>query len=386
MQLSKIALSIGSSATLKLNEMANTMKKQGKQVIHLGGGEPEFDIPEMALNYSIEKLNTKRIKYTATTGLSELKEEIARYTKKCYGISISNANIVISSGAKQSIYNFLMSVLNPGDEVIFPAPYWVSYPEMVKMLYANPVIAKPENGLLCSIEDINKKITSNTKAIMLNTPNNPSGLIYGEDFIKEIVGICEEKNIFLLMDDIYNKLVFDNVKIPSAFEFSNRDMENSLIVSINGVSKTFSMTGFRIGWSISSKNLALAMGKIQAQITSCPSELSQIAALGALREGDIFTQKMVKELKEKRDILYEEIKKIKKVKIEKPQGTFYSFPDFSLYEKDSRKLSEKLINEIGVVTVPGIEFGIEGHLRISYCGKREDIIKGVNKIREYLDK
>jgi aspartate aminotransferase len=128
------------------------------------------------------------------------------------------------------------------------------------------------------------------------------------------------------------------------------------------------------------------MGKIQAQITSCPSELSQIAALGALREGDIFTQKMVKELKEKRDILYEEIKKIKKVKIEKPQGTFYSFPDFSLYEKDSRKLSEKLINEIGVVTVPGIEFGVEGHLRISYCGKREDIIKGVNKIREYLDK
>lgn len=386
MELSKISASIGQSATLKLNELANNLKKQGKDIIHLGGGEPEFDIPARAAQEAINKINSKRVRYTGTSGIVELKEKVCQYTKENYGIDVKPENIVISSGAKQSIYNFLFCAVNPQDQVLFPAPYWVSYTEMVKMVYGEPVAVKPSKGLLCSFEDIESHVNGKTKVIMLNTPNNPSGLIYGAEFIKKIVKLCEERNIFLLMDDIYNKLVFDSEVVPSAFSFSSRSINESNIVSVNGVSKTFSMTGFRIGWSVASKNATSAMTKVQAQITSCPSELSQVAALGALCEGDAFTRRMVKELEEKRDILVSEFKKFKKLKFERPQGTFYSFADFSSYEKDSQKLSAELIEKIGVVTVPGAEFGMDGHLRISFCGKKEDIVRGVNKIREYLDK
>lgn len=385
MQLSKIASSLGQSATLKLNELAGLLKKQGKDIIHLGGGEPEFDIPQKAGEEAVKKINSKRVRYTPTSGIAELKEKICKYTLENYGIEVSPANISVSSGAKQSIYNFLVCAVNPGDEVVFPAPYWVSYTEMVKLVYGQPIAVKPSSGLLCSFEELEKHITSNTKAIMLNTPNNPSGLIYGADFIEKVVNLCEERGIFLLMDDIYNKLVFDGVNVPSAFSFSKRKIDESNIVSVNGVSKTFSMTGFRIGWSVASKTMTSAMTKVQGQVTSCPSELSQVAALGALTEGDAFTKRMIKELEEKRDALSAELAKFKKLKFEKPLGTFYSFADFSAYNKDSAKLSSELIEKIGVVTVPGAEFGLDGHLRISFCGKKEDIVRGVSKIREYLD-
>ncbi len=385
MQLSKIASSLGQSATLKLNELAANLKKQGKDIIHLGGGEPEFDIPQKAAEETLKKINSKRVKYTPTSGIPELKEKICKYTMDNYGIETAPANICVSSGAKQSIYNFLLCAVNPGDEVVFPAPYWVSYTEMVRLVYGQPVPVKPSEGLLCSFEDIERHITSNTKAIMLNTPNNPSGLIYGPEFIERIVSLCEEKGIFLLMDDIYNKLVFGGINVPSAFSFSKKKIDESNIVSVNGVSKTFSMTGFRIGWSVASKSMTSAMTKVQGQITSCPSELSQAASIGALTEGDAFTKRMIKELEEKRDALVTELSKFKKLKFEKPLGTFYSFADFSAYNPDSSKLSAELIEKTGVVTVPGAEFGVDGHLRISFCGKKEDIVKGVNRIREYLD-
>lgn len=386
MQLSKIAVSIGQSATLKLNELAGTLKKQGKDIIHLGGGEPEFDIPASAGEEASRKIASKRVKYTGTAGIAELKEKVCEYTYNNYGVEVKPANIVISSGAKQAIYNFLMCAINPGDEVLFPAPYWVSYTEMVKMVYGQPVPVVPSKGLLCSFEEIEKHITSNTKAIMLNTPNNPSGLIYGAEFIESVVKLCEERGIFLLMDDIYNKLVFDGASVPSAFSFSRKGINESGIISVNGVSKTFSMTGFRIGWSVASASMSSAMTKVQAQITSCPSELSQVAALGALKEGDLFTRSMVKDLEVKRDALVAELGKFKKLKLQKPQGTFYSFADFSAYERNSQKLSSELIEKTGVVTVPGAEFGMDGHLRISFCGNKDDIVRGVSRIRQYLDK
>lgn len=385
MQLSKIASSLGESTTLKLNELAANLKKQGKDVIHLGGGEPEFDIPQKAAEESFKKINSKRVKYTPISGIAELKEKICKYTLDNYGVEVSHANICVSSGAKQSIYNFLVCAVNPGDEVVFPAPYWVSYTEMVKLVYGQPVPVRPSKGLLCSFEEIDRHITSNTKVIMLNTPNNPSGLVYGPEFIEKIVALCEKNGIFLLMDDIYNKLIFGDINVPSAFSFSKKKMDESNVVSVNGVSKIFSMTGFRIGWSVASRSMTSAMTKVQGQITSCPSELSQVAAIGALTEGDAFTKRMIKELEEKRDALVVELSKFKKLKFEKPVGTFYSFADFSNYNKDSSQLSAELIEKVGVVTVPGAEFGMDGHLRISFCGKKEDIIEGVRRIREYLD-
>jgi aspartate aminotransferase len=386
MNLSKLALSLGQSATLKLNEVANNLKAEGKPVIHLGGGEPEEKIPRGALEESGKMLDAGFVRYTPTSGTAALKKEIAAYTEKHYGVKPGPKNIVVGSGAKQAIYNFLVSVVDPGDEVIFPAPYWVSYPEMVRLAYGTPVIVRPrDGGLLVKASDIEAHITSRTKAILLNSPNNPSGQVYHEDFVRAMVELCEDRGIYLLMDDIYNRLVFDGLKAPSAFEFCRKPLNESHIVSINGVSKTFSMTGYRIGWSVANEALTQAMVKVQAQVSSCPSALSQAAAAGALREGDGFVTGLRESLQKKRDVMAAELAKLKKVKLAKPQGTFYSFPDFSAYEKDSAKLSGMLLEKCMVVAVPGVEFGLEGHLRLSYCGAEKDIIEGVSRIRKTLD-
>jgi aspartate aminotransferase len=386
MNLSRLALSLGQSATLKLNELANNLKAEGKPVIHLGGGEPEEKIPRGALEESGKMLDAGFVRYTPTSGTQPLKKEIAAYTEQYYGVKPGAKNIVVASGAKQAIYNFLVAVVDPGDEVIFPAPYWVSYPEMVKLAYGNPVIVKPREGeLLAKAADIEAHITSRTKAILLNSPNNPSGQVYPEDFIRRMVEICEARGVYLLMDDIYNRLVFDGLKAPSAFTFSKKPLNESHIVSINGVSKTFSMTGYRIGWSVANEAVTQAMVKVQAQVSSCPSALSQTAAAGALREGGGFVETLRQGLEKKRDVMVAELAKLKKVKLHKPQGTFYSFPDFSAYEKDSTKLSNLLLDKAMVVAVPGVEFGLEGHLRLSYCGAEKDIVEGVSRIRKALD-
>lgn len=386
MNLSRLALSLGQSATLKLNELANNLKAEGKPVIHLGGGEPEEKIPRGALEESDKMLGAGFVRYTPTSGTQALKKEIAAYTEQHYGVKPGAKNIVVASGAKQAIYNFLVSVVDPGDEVVFPAPYWVSYPEMVRLAYGNPVIVKPREGeLLAKAADIEAHITSRTKAILLNSPNNPSGQVYPEDFVRRMVEICEARGVYLLMDDIYNRLVFDGLKAPSAFNFSKKPLNESHIVSINGVSKTFSMTGYRIGWSVANEALTQAMVKVQAQVSSCPSALSQAAAAGALREGSGFVETLRKGLEAKRDVMVAELSKLKKVKLHKPQGTFYSFADFSAYDKDSTRLSSLLLDKAMVVAVPGVEFGLEGHLRLSYCGAANDIIEGVGRIRKVLD-
>lgn len=386
MNLSRLALSLGQSATLKLNELANNLKAEGKPVIHLGGGEPEEKIPRGALEESDKMLGAGFVRYTPTSGTQALKKEVAAYTEQHYGVKPGAKNIVVASGAKQAIYNFLVSVVDPGDEVVFPAPYWVSYPEMVRLAYGNPVIVKPREGeLLAKAADIEAHITSRTKAVLLNSPNNPSGQVYPEDFIRRMVEVCEARGVYLLMDDIYNRLVFDGLKAPSAFNFSKKPLNESNIVSINGVSKTFSMTGYRIGWSVASEALTQAMVKVQAQVSSCPSALSQAAAAGALREGDGFVETLRRGLEAKRDVMVAELSKLKKVKLHKPQGTFYSFADFSAYEKDSTRLSNLLLDKTMVVAVPGVEFGMEGHLRLSYCGAVSDIVEGVGRIRKILD-
>ncbi|MEF3280456.1 MAG: pyridoxal phosphate-dependent aminotransferase [Elusimicrobiota bacterium] len=383
MELSKIAVSIKPSATLRLNEVANRLKSEGKDIIHLGGGEPEFDIPLKAISRSIEKLNSKRVNYTPTSGIKKLKEKICEYAGALYGIEPDIDNIVVSSGAKQCIYNFLMATVDPGDEVIILAPYWVSYPEMVSMVYGTPVIVKPSNGLIPSWEDIKSHITSNTKAIMINSPNNPSGLVYPDKLMEKILTYCYDNNIYILLDSIYDQLIIDDIKTSSPFSHTGGIIDN--VILVNGVSKSFAMTGFRIGYSISSKPVAKAMTKIQAQVTSCPSDLSQVAAIGAIEEGKDFTLKLVNDLRRKRDILCAGLDKIKKAVYIKPQATFYSFVDFSAYEKDSTKLSSTLIEKVGVVTVPGCEFGMEGYLRISFCGADNDIKRGVDRIREFVD-
>lgn len=383
MKLGKLCDIISDSPTLMLDAKAKKLISEGKPLIHLGGGEPHSPTPPDAIQTALIKLKTGKIKYTASGGTSELKKAVINHTKKIYGKTLSENNILISNGAKQAIYNFLLSVIDPQDEVIILAPYWVSYPEMVKLCRAKPIIISPPgNSFEPLIEDIEKAITPETKAILVNSPNNPSGAVYCDKFMESIVKLCETKKIYILVDDIYRQLVFEGIKPAVVYDYA-KNTDN--LVVINGISKAYGMTGFRIGWALSSQKLNNAMTKMQSQTVSCPSDLSQAAAVGALQGNQKCIDDLINHLEKNRNVLLSELSKIKKVKVIKPQGTFYCLADFSAYDKDSNRLADYLIEKALVVTIPGKGFGLEGHLRISYCSSLEDVSEGINRIRLALD-
>ncbi len=385
MKLSKLSESRKPSPTLTLNTKAANMKREGKNVIHLGGGEPKGLVPEAAVENAIKMLKTRIVRYTPVAGTPEMKEAVIYYMDKYYQKKITAENIIVSSGAKQTIMVALQAVLDPGDEVIFPAPFWVSYPDMVKLAFGNPVPVIPKSAdFEITLDEIKANITERTKVILLNSPNNPSGKVYSESFIKSVVEFCEENDILLIMDEIYRELIFSESKKTNTFNYSNSDINKSNVLVVNGVSKQYAMTGFRIGWGVGAKNLISAMTKIQGHQTSCSSSLSQTAAAGAIYNGDEDIRVLRKSLKRKRDILVEELSKIKNVKLNIPHSTFYSLVDFSAYNNDSHELAEFLIENAEVVTVPGKDFGIDGHLRISFCGPEDELIEGIRRIGKAL--
>lgn len=381
--LSSRAQSIGDSPTLKINALARALKKEGKPLIHLGGGEPVFPAPEAAVKAIVAKAETRKIKYTPSSGTPELKEAVAKYTLDNYGKKVGPENIIISAGAKQALYNFLLSVVNPGDEVVFPAPYWVSYPEMVKMAGGTPVIVRPSKGLQITAGELAAAVTDKTKAILLNSPNNPSGLIFDAPFIEAAVKLAEEKNIFLLMDDIYHKLVFDGKICPNPYDYS---VKGQNLVIANGVSKLYGLTGLRIGWAVSeNRSLISAMGRMQAQSTSCNCDLSEAAAAAALLGDQACIGDLRSLLEENRNVLLRELEQIPHITVHKPQGTFYSFADFSRYNPDSQALAQYLLEKALVAVVPGKAFGMDGHLRISFCASQDSIVEGVRRIKRALE-
>jgi aspartate aminotransferase len=386
MSVSQLAREIKESPTLRLNEEARILREKGEPVIHLGIGEPKNQAPITAILGSAAKLKTGDIKYTPTDGLPSLKKAIIRYTEEHYDKLVAPENIIVSTGAKQCIYNVLFSIVNPQDEVVLLAPYWVSYPEMVKMVYGIPVIVTPEDGTFHPrMEDIERVITSYTKAIILNSPNNPSGLVFSEAFIAEIVDFCERKGIYLICDDIYHKLVFDGLRSPIAYKYTNKDLENSRLIVVNGVSKLYGMTGFRLGWVVAPRKLTEVMTNIQSQITSNVSVISQAAAEGALMGVQSIVENLRLTIQNNRDVMIQELKAFSGVRVTKPGGTFYCLPDFRAYREDSMELAKFLLRKALVVTVPGSAFGIEGHLRLSYAGSVKDITEGTERIKWALD-
>ncbi len=386
MSVSLLAREIKESPTLKLNETARILREKGEPVIHLGSGEPKSKVPLDAILSCAAKLRTADIRYTPTEGIPALLKAIIRYTEESYNKVIGPENVLVSSGAKQALYTLLMAIINPQDEVIITAPYWVSYPEIVKMVYGIPVIVKAEDGRFHPrMEDILQNVGSYTKAIILNSPNNPSGEVYSEEFIGEIVEFCEKKGIYLIMDDIYQKLIFDDRSPVSCYKFSKDNSDSSKLVVINGVSKMYAMTGFRIGWTIANRKLTEAMINVAAQNTSCPSIVSQTAATGALSGVQSSVEALRLFLENNRNIMVNELKSFAGIKITPPAGTFYCLPDFSAYHMKSTELSQFLVDKALVVTVPGVEFGMEGHLRLSYCGSVKDITDGIARIKWALD-
>ena len=386
MSYSQLALDIAESPTLVLNEKASLMRQRGDAVIHLGAGEPKNKAPIHAILSSAAKLNVGDIKYTPTDGIPSTKKAIIRFTEETYDRLVEPEQVIVSNGAKQALYNLLFALLNPQDEVIILAPYWVSYPEMVKMLYGIPIIVVPEDGTFVPrMKEIEEHVSSYTKAIIVNSPNNPSGVMYPESLIAELVDFCEKKGIYLIMDDIYNKLIGDGKTWVPAYKFTNKDIENTKVITINGVSKLYGMTGFRVGWAIGNKKLVEIMTNIQAQITSCTSVVLQAAAEGALMGLQSHVEALRLTLDNNRKVMTQELKAFNNVHITPPDGTYYCLPDFSYYEKNSIKLCNFLLEKALVVTIPGKEFGMEGHLRLSYATTVKDITEGVERIKWALD-
>ena len=386
MSISHIARSIKESATLKLNERAALLKSKGEPVIHLGGGEPKSKVPFDAIMSTTGMLDTAEVRYTPSDGTPEMKKAIIRYMEEHYNRLIEPENVIASGGAKQAIMVALQAILNPQEEVIFPAPYWVSYPEMVKLCQGKPVPALPENGTFYPrLQDIEEKFGSYSRAVIINSPNNPTGAIYSEEFIADIVDFCERRDLYLIMDDIYHRLIFDNRKPINCYNYAQDFSENSKLIVINGVSKQYAMTGYRIGWAVANKHLIEVMATIQGHQTSGPSALLQKAAVGAINGIQSSVENLRVTLENNRNVMLDYLNSFEGVKVGRPDGTFYCFADFSTYNINSAELAEFLIDKVQVVTVPGMEFGLDGHLRLSFCGSIKDIKEGIERMKWALD-
>ncbi|HEY3381542.1 MAG TPA: pyridoxal phosphate-dependent aminotransferase [Vicinamibacterales bacterium] len=391
MGVSQFARGIAESPTMALNEQARVLREQGESVVHLGIGEPQNAAPQSAIDKASAALAAGKIKYTPTSGIPSFKKAVVQYTEVNYGRTVAPRNIIVCSGAKQAIFNALWSILDAGDEVILLAPYWVSYPEMVKMCRAVPVVVTPKAGTLePSLADIERAVTPRTRAIIVNSPNNPSGMVFSRELVGGLVRFCEDRGIHAIMDDIYHKLVFDGVAAPSCYEFTTRDADSSHLIVINGIAKTYGMTGFRIGWAIANREIITAMCTLQSQTTSCTSSLCQLAAEGAILGPQDEVEELRKCMQHNRDVIVDELAKVPGVTVIKPSGTFYCLPDFSAcfkpgIAKDSFELAMFLLSKARVVTIPGRDFGMEGYLRLSYAGTTADAIEGVRRIRWALD-
>jgi len=386
MSISLIGRTVKESVTLKLNETFAVLKAKGEPVIHLGGGEPKSKAPIDALTAISSHLNSGEIRYAPVDGSIDMKKAVIRYTEDHYKRKVEPENIVVSSGAKQALMVALQAILDPQDELLFIAPHWVSYPDMARLCGAVPVAITPEDGsFIPRMKDIDSNISSYTKAIIINNPNNPSGMIYPESFIKEIVEFTEKKGIYLIMDDIYHSLVFDGKKVANPYDYIKDFSDNSKLIVINGVSKAYAMTGFRIGWAIANKKLTKAMANIQGHQTSGPSILLQKAAIGAINGVQSGVESLRSTLENNRNVLIAQLTAFDGLRVSPPDGTFYTFVDFSKYDKNSSRLAKFILDKVRVLTMPGVEFGMEGYLRISFCGSIKDIIDGIERIKWALD-
>jgi aspartate aminotransferase len=386
MKLSKLASEIVESPTLALNEEARLLRERGEAVINLGIGEPKNKTPIAAILASAAKLTSGEVKYTPPDGMPSLKKAVIRYTEENYDRLVAPENVIITNGAKQSLFNIFFSILNPQDEVIVVAPYWVSYPAIIKMCMGRPVIVTPEDGTFTPrFEDIEKAVTSFTRAIIINTPNNPSGVIYPSELVEKLVELCERKGIYLVCDDIYHKLTFDrNVSVP-AYHFTKREVEDSHIIVVNGVAKLYGMTGFRVGWVVGPRDLVRVMTNVTAQTTSGVSPVSQAAAEGALNGLQSVVEALRLQIQNNRDVVLQEFKTFNGARLIEPQGTFYALPDLRAFNSNSVEVAKFLLKKAMVVTVPGKEFGMEGHIRISFSGTVKEVTEGIARIKWALD-
>ncbi len=389
MTLAKRVSKLKPSPTLAIDAKAKAMIAQGIDVVNFGVGEPDFDTPDNVKEAAVRAINNGFTKYTAVGGIDELKEAIIKKLSDDNNLSYSKNQIIVSCGAKHSLYNIAQVLFDRGDEVIIPAPYWVSYPDQIILNDAKPVIlnTKEDNGFMLSTKELKKKITKKTKAIILNSPSNPTGSAYDKNIVEEIAEIAVKKKIFIISDEIYEKIVYNGFKHVSIASL-NEKIKN-LTILVNGLSKSHSMTGWRIGYAAGPDDIISAMNKVQSQSTSNPTSISQKAAVEALNGPQDFTAKMLDEFDKRRRYIVERLNKIKGVTCAMPKGAFYAFPNVSnLYGKrcngkkikGSSNLANYFLDKAQAAVVAGDAFGADDYIRFSYATSMDNIKKGIDRI------
>lgn len=384
---------ISPSPTLAIDSKFKEMKANGEDVVGFGCGEPDFDTPQHIKDAAIAAINNGMTKYTPAAGTLELRKAVAKKFKDENGLDYAPTDIVISNGAKHSLVNAFMAILNPGDEVIVPAPFWVSYPEMIKLADGMPVIINTteENNFKASVEDFKKAFTPKTKAIVLNSPSNPTGMVYTKDELLKIADFAVKHNIYVISDEIYEHLIYEGEHISIA---SFNEKIKDLTIVVNGVSKTYAMTGWRIGFTASNSEIAKIMANVQSHASSNPNSIAQAATVAALLGDKKDVEIMKKHFVERRNYMVDTINSIEGVSCKKPQGAFYIMMSIegligkTLYGKiinNADDFAEIFLEKAKVAVVPGTGFGSPNYVRWSYATSMENIVEGLERLKKLLD-
>lgn len=391
--LSNRAKNLKASPTLALAAKTKSMQAQGINVISFGAGEPDFDTPENIKQAAVRALEEGFTKYTAVGGIDELKDAVIHKFQRDNGLTYKRSQILVSCGGKHSFYNLSQALFDKGEEVIVPSPYWVSYPPMVALAEATPVIleTQEENGFKMRPQDLKKALTAKTKALILNSPNNPAGSAYTKRELEQIADLALSHQFFVISDEIYEKIVYDGFEFVSIASLGEEIKKRTLIV--HGVAKTYSMTGWRIGYAAGPEEIIAAMSNIQSQSTSNPNSIAQKATIEALTGPQDEVGKMVSTFAQRREYIIDRLNKIPSVTCCKPIGAFYAFANVSSYYgrsyqgkkiANSTDLADYLLEVARVAVVPGVEFGMDGFERLSFATSIENVREGVDRIEKAL--
>jgi len=386
MKLAGRVSDISESVTLEIGSRAKKMAKEGIDVVSLAAGEPDFDTPEHIKQAAIKAINEGFTKYTPSSGMVELRQAISRKFKKDNGLDYTPEQIVVSNGAKHSINNIFQALCEEGDEVLIPAPYWLSYPAMVNMAEATPVFVPTikENNFKLTEKDLESKITKKTKCLVLNSPSNPTGSVYSRDELNMVARVAVKHKFFVMSDEIYEKLIYGNTKHVSIASLGKEIKD--LTITVNGVSKSYSMTGWRIGYAAGPIEIMKAIGNLQSHAASNPASMSQRATLAALEESQDCVDKMRVEFAKRRDMMVQGIEAIPNMSCIRPEGAFYLFCDISKLKMGSVEVANRLLDEARVATIPGEPFGADDFIRLSFATGEEKIKKAILRIKEWTEK
>jgi aspartate aminotransferase len=383
MEISARAAQLSPSLTLSIDSKAKAMKAEGIDVCGFGAGEPDFDTPEHIKQAAIAALEAGFTKYTPSAGLPELRQAIAEKLEADNQLSYRPSQVVVSSGAKHSCYNAILATCQPGDEVLIPSPYWVSYPDMVRLAGAEPVIVQTteRNGWKMRASDFENAMTPRTKMLILNSPGNPTGSVYTREELEGIVEVASEEDIYILSDEIYEKLVYDDTKHVSIASISKEAYD--LTITVNGFSKAYAMTGWRLGYLAAPEAVAKAVDNIQSHSTSHPCSFAQRGALAALKGDQQALADMRDEFAMRRDYMFDRITKIPNITAVKPQGAFYILVNISQLGLSSQNFADRLLSKANVAVVPGAAFGDDRTVRLSYATSIDVIKKGLDRFQDF---